>query len=145
MTKSIIFVSSILFLFVPSIAETAPLFPCTVTANANANTYIQTPSYAQYIPFDSALSFTDCTKTTAATIVVANPPQNPSPTAPVYMTLANSDSGPFTSSVLLVQGSTVITKANFPDWFSSSSTFTGLKLTTPGTPWVPSFISIVYY
>lgn len=133
------------FLSIAGVAVTAELSPCTVGAYANANTYIQTPSYAQYMPFDSALSFTDCTTTTTATIMVANPPQNPSPTAPVYMSLANSASGPFTSSVLLVQSSTVITKANFPDWFNTSATFNGVNIISPATPWVPSSISIMYY
>jgi hypothetical protein len=134
-----------IFLLTPGIGVTAQLCPCTVIAYANANTYIQSPSYSQYIPFDSPLTFTDCSTTTAATIVIANPPESPPPTAPVYMTLANSAAGPFTSSVLLVQGSTVITKANFADWFNASATFNGVNVTSPATPWVPYSITIMYY
>lgn len=133
---------SMFFLFPPGIALTAELSPCTVIAYANANTYIQAPSYSQQIAFDSPLTFTDCTTTTAATIIVSNPPQNPSPTAPVYMNLYGTTNS---TQLLLMQGNTVITKSDFPSWFSSAVTYSGVTITCPATPWVPSSITIMYY
>jgi hypothetical protein len=131
-----------ILLSIPSIALTAQLFPCTVIAYANANAYIQAPSYSQQIAFDSPLSFTDCTTTTAATIIVSNPPQNPSPTAPVYMNLYGTANS---TQLLLMQGNTVITKSDFPTWFSASATYSGVTITCPATPYVPSSITIMYY
>ena len=131
-----------IFLLTPCIGVTAQLCPCTVIAYANANTYIQAPSYTQQIAFDSPLSFTDCTTTTAATIIVSNPPQNPSPTAPVYMNLYGTTNS---TQLLLMQGNTVITKSDFPTWFSTSVTYSGVTITCPATPYVPSSITIMYY
>lgn len=131
-----------MFLLNPAIALTAQLCPCTIIAYANANTYIQAPSYSQQIPFDSPLSFTDCPTTTAATIIVSNPPQNPPPTAPVYMNLYGTTDS---TSLLLMQGTTVITKSNFPSWFSSTATYTGITITCSPTPYVPSSVTIMYY
>ena len=134
--------SFMIFLLTPCIGVTAQLCPCTVIAYANANTYIQAPSYTQQIAFDSPLSFTDCTTTTAATIIVSNPPQNPSPTAPVYMNLYGTTNS---TQLLLMQGNTVITKSDFPTWFSTSVTYSGVTITCPATPYVPSSITIMYY
>ena len=131
-----------IFLLTPVIGVTAQLCPCTLIAYANANTYIQAPSYTQQIAFDSPLSFTDCTTTTAATIIVSNPPQNPSPTAPVYMNLYGTTNS---TQLLLMQGNTVITKSDFPTWFSTSVTYSGVTITCPATPYVPSSITIMYY
>ena len=131
-----------IFLLTPCIGVTAQLCPCTLIAYANANTYIQAPSYTQQIAFDSPLSFTDCTTTTAATIIVSNPPQNPSPTAPVYMNLYGTTNS---TQLLLMQGNTVITKSDFPTWFSTSVTYSGVTITCPATPYVPSSITIMYY
>jgi hypothetical protein len=142
MTKSHFLGCIMLFLLIPNIAVTAQLCPCTIIAYANANTYIQAPSYSQQIAFDSPLSFTDCTTTTAATIIVSNPPQNPSPTAPVYMNLYGTTNS---TQLLLMQGNTVITKSDFPTWFSSTATYNGVTITCPATPYVPSSITIMYY
>ena len=131
-----------MFLLSPGIGVTAQLCPCTIIAFANANTYIQAPSYSQKIPFDSPLRFTDCTTTTAATIIVANPPQNPPVVGPVYMNLyGTTDSIP---DLLLMQGTTVITKSDFPTWFSATATYTGINLKC-SKPWVPSSITIMYF
>ena len=131
-----------IFLLTPVIGVTAQLCPCTVIAYANANKYIQAPAYSEQIAFDSPLSFTDCTTTTAATIIVSNPPQNPPPVAPVYMNLYGTTDS---TQLLLMQGTTVITKSDFPTWFSTSATYSGVTITCPATPWVPSSITIMYY
>ena len=128
-------------LFGPGIAIAAVLSPCTVIGYANANTYIQAPSYSQQIAFDSAVTFTACSTVTTATIIVANPPQNPPPTAPVYMNLYGASTS---TQLLLMQGTTVITKLDFLTWFPPTATsVTGVTITCPSTPWVPSSITII--
>lgn len=125
--------------------------PCQVIAFANANIYVQAPSYSQTISFDSTATVANCDSTnllSTATIIVANPPQNPPPTAPVYMNLAGTSNS---TQLLLMQGQTVITQADFPSWFPDNTTtpstarsFTGVTVTCPSTPWVPSSITIIW-
>lgn len=143
MIKITLFWGLLVFLSFPLIVPAAVLTPCTVIAFANANTYIQAPSYSQSLDFEGtspAVSLSGCTGVKTATIIVANPPQNPPPTAPVYMTL----NGTTTTSLLLMQGTTVITKDDFPTWFSTSATYTGVTVTSPATPWVPASITIIW-
>lgn len=142
--------------FTPVFAICGALNPCTVVATANANTLIQAPTYSVYIPFDTTpVTFGSCYESalnkgpTTATIIVANPPQNPPPTAPVYMSLNTSSSAAVAPQVLLSQGSTVITSTEdtdtFASWFpkgTSGTSFTGVTIYSPGTPWVPSSITI---
>ena len=142
MKKHQVLCSFMIFLLTPCIGVTAQLCPCTVIVYANANKYIQAPAYSEKIAFDSPLSFTDCTTTTAATIIVSNPPQNPPPVAPVYMNLYGTTDS---TQLLLMQGTTVITKSDFPTWFSTSATYNGVTITCSPTPWVPSSITIMYY
>ena len=132
------------FLLMPGIAITAVLTPCTVVAFANANTYIQGPGFSQTLSFEGAIpsvTLSGCNNLKTATIIVANPPQNPPPTAPVYISLAGTTT---TTGLLLVQGTTVITTDDFPTWFSTSATYTGVAITCPSTPWVPSSITIIW-
>jgi hypothetical protein len=132
-----------LFLMIPGIAITAVLTPCTVVAFANANTYIQGPGFSQTLNFEGdppSVKLNGCPALKTATIIVANPPQNPPPTAPVYMSLA----GATTTGLLLVQGTTVITTDDFPTWFLTTATYTGVTITCPSTPWVPSSITIIW-
>ncbi len=144
-------------LLIPVFAVCGALNPCTVVATANANTLIQAPNYSQYIAFGTAATFNSCYESTAnkgpttATIIVANPPQNPPPTAPVYMSLNTSSSAAVTPQVLLSQGSTVITSTTLTDafasWFpkgTSGTSFTGVTIYSPGTPWVPASITIIW-
>ena len=143
--KVIIFLGALFGLILPRVVSAAPLTPCTVIAYANANTYIQSPSYSQSLAFEGILpsvSLSGCPGVTTATIIVANPPQNPPPTAPVYMNLNGSASG--TNQLLLMQGTTVITKDDFTGWFSTTATYTGVTITCPSTPWVPSSITIIW-
>jgi hypothetical protein len=147
MKKITVFCSLIFFLIIPVKAPTAPLTPCTVIAYANANTYIQGPSYSVSLGFEGSptptpVSLSGCPGVTTATIIVANPPQNPPPTAPVYMSLNGAASG--TNQLLLMQGTTVITQADFPGWFSTATSYTGVTVTCPSTPWVPSSITIIW-
>jgi len=144
----------IVFLFTPGIALTKIWSPCTVIAYANANTYIQGPSYSQTISFDATATVANCNSTnliSTATIIVSNPPQNPPPTAPVYMNLVGGSGTSNSSQLLLMQGNTVITQADFPSWFpdntvipSTARSFTGVTITCPSTPWVPSSITIIW-
>jgi hypothetical protein len=141
--KIIFFLGTISSLILPSIALTAVLTPCTVVAYANANIYIQAPSYSQSVDFEGAgVSLSGCTGASTATIIVANPPQNPPPNAPVYMSLDGAAAG--TNQLLLMQGTTVITKDDNPGWFSTALTYTGVTITCPSTPWVPSSITIIW-
>ena len=144
-TKVLIFLGTMFGLILPNVASTAQLTPCTVIRYANANTYIQAPSYSQSLSFEdtpSGVTLSGCTGVTTATIIVANPPQNPSPTAPVYMSLNGAASG--TNQLLLMQGTTVITKDDNLGWFSTTATYTGVTITCPSTPWVPSSITIIW-
>lgn len=148
----------VLILFTPVFALCGALKPCTVVATANANTLIQAPSYSQYIPFVSPAEFASCYENdptaptikapTTATIIVANPPQNPPPTAPVYMSLNTTDKDHAVApQVLLPQGSTVITSGQFPTWFpgnDDATSFIGVTIYSPGTPWVPASITIIW-
>jgi hypothetical protein len=143
-------------LFLADNALTKIWNPCTVIAYANANTYIQGPSYSQTISFafDSTVNIANCNSTnllSAATIIVSNPSENPPPTAPVYMNLVGDTGTSNSSQLLLMQGNTVITQADFPSWFpdntvipSTDRAFTGLTITCPSTPWVPSSITIIW-
>jgi hypothetical protein len=141
--KVIIFLGVLFCLILPNVALTAELTPCTVIAYANANTYIQAPAYSQSLDFEgTGVSLSGCTGATTATIIVTNPPQNPPPTAPVYMSLNDAPAG--TNQVLLMQGTTVITKTNNTGWFSTSVTYSGVTIYSPSTPWVPSSITIIW-
>ena len=137
----------IFFLFIPTIALTAVTGPCAIVAYASGNSYLQSPSFTQYMGFaGGTVSFTNCASATTVTIIVANPPQNPPPNnAPVYIALAPSAGGTPSTQVLLVQGSqTVINAAsgNF-DWFTGS-TWAGVIITSPSTPWVPGSVTVIW-
>ena len=109
----------IIVILTPAMGIGGPLSPCTVVAYVNGNTYIQSPTYSVDIDFTNGDAvFTSCNDATTVTIIVSNPPQNPQPTAPVYMSLINATGGTYTSQVLLPQGTTVITSAASSDWFS---------------------------
>jgi hypothetical protein len=146
MNKSSVICLLVVFLFPPSIALAAPINPCAVVAYANGNVYIQAPSYSQTLLFDTTPTVVaNCDSAnllTTATIIVANPPQNPPPTAPVYISLYGITS----TQVLLMQGTTVITKFDNPTWFPGTSSIspTGVTITSPGTPWVPASITIIW-
>lgn len=143
---------------IPGFVLAGPKTPCTVIAYAYANTYVQAPSYSQDLTFDSSApaTFTRCYDEggaaptfwgpTTATIIVANPPQNPPPSAPVYMSL-NTAAGAVSPQVLLSQGTTVITSDQFPNWFPGTdytTVFSGVTIYSPSTPWVPSSITIIW-
>ena len=146
---SVSFIILVTVVLTPALAFGGALTPCTVVATANANTLIQAPGYSQSLDFVTNPVFTYCTGTSApttATIIVANPPQNPLPTAPVYLALNGAVSG--TSQVLLSQGSTIISSNQFSGWFPSVTTpapsFTGVTVYSPATPWVPNSITIIW-
>lgn len=149
MNKKNLLLSLIILLpvvFAPCLAIGGPLNPCTAIATANANTLIQAPSYYQALTFDVLPVFTNCFGVdgpTTATIIVANPPQNPPPTAPVYLSLTGADAA---SQVLLTQGTTVISKLQFAEWFPTTAVnpFTGVTIYSPATPWVPASITIIW-
>jgi len=146
--KDIFLFFSIFCLFVPTVALSSPTAPCNVVAYASGNSYLQSPSFAQNLPFyQTSLSFGTCVPTTV-TIIVANPPQNPPPNnAPVYMSLyvtAGSDTT-YTSQLLVTQGTTVITSSSAPNWFPpTTTTFTGVSIISPSTPWVPGSVTVIW-
>ena len=148
MSKYHIIFSLSLIILTPAMGISGPLTPCSVVAYANGNTYIQSPTYSVDIDFTTGDAvFTSCNDATTVTIIVSNPPQNPQPTAPVYMSLINATGGTYTSQVLLPQGTTVITSAASSDWFSSTGTvrsFSGVSIVSPSTPWVPSSITVIW-
>jgi len=141
--KGLVLCGLMVFLMVPSLAGTAQLFPCTIIVYANANTYIQSPTFSQWIAFDTQLNFNTnpCKSTTSATIIVGNPPQNPAPTAPVYMALADSATNYCAQQLLLMVGTTTITKSDFPAWFADG--WNGVVFFS-ATPWVPASVTIIY-
>ena len=146
MKKLMVLSLLVVFFFTPDIARTKEINPCAVVAYANANTYIQAPSYSQTLLFDvTPTTVANCDSLnllSTATIIVANPPKNPPPTAPVYISL----SGITSTQVLLMQGTTVITKSDNPSWFPAATSIapTGIIVTSPGTPWVPASITIIW-
>ena len=151
MFKYLVLCALMVLLLIPGVALTAILNPCTVIAFANGNAYIQSPSYSQSLYFDSMVSVANCDVNNllkTATVTVANPPQNPPPTAPVYLAL--SDGTTTTTQLLLMQGTTVITQADFTSWFPSTLTpttplsFDRVVVTCPSTPWVPASITIIW-
>lgn len=155
MIKSVFLCVLMVFVFIPGVSQTANpiLNPCTVIAFANGNAYIQGPAYSQSLYFDSTVSVANCDVNNllkTATIIVANPPQNPPPTAPVYLALGTTGAATTTTQLLLMQGTTVITQADFTSWFPSTSTpttplsFDRVVVTSPSTPWVPASITIIW-
>jgi hypothetical protein len=159
--SKIMFICCFVFLLIPCVAIAGPKTPCTVVATANANTLVQAPSYYQELFFTTPTDFSGCCDNatppttfwgpTTATIIVANSPQNPPPTAPVYMSLNTGTPTmvPISPQVLLSQGTTIITKAQFPNWFPLSTAcattiFTGVTVYSPGTPWVPASITVIW-
>lgn len=133
--------------FAPIQVNSGPLKPCVVVAYAVGNTYIQSPTYSQYLEFvGGAVSFTNCAVApTTATIVIANPPQNPPPTAPVYIMLSTAAAGTMSSQVLVTQGSQIVINNSLgnSDWFSGT-TWAGVTLFSPGTPYVPASVTVIW-
>jgi hypothetical protein len=148
MRKFSIIIVTIVLILMPAIGICGALTPCTVVATANANTLVQAPDYYQSLGFANNPVFTYCTGAnapTTATIIIANPPQNPPPTAPVYLALNGAVAG--TPQVLISQGTTVITINQFSGWFpsgTSTPSFTGVTVYSPATPWVPNSITIIW-
>ncbi len=147
---NLIFVTIVLILM-PAIGICGELSPCTAIGYVNANTLIQAPSFSQDFTFSPAPVFTNCYGSTSlgpttVTIIVSNPPQNPPPTAPVYMSLAGAGVPTGTSQVLLTGATTVISKSQFAGWFptAAATAFTGVTVYSPGTAWVPVSITIIW-
>ena len=141
---SVSFIILVTVVLTPALAFGGALTPCTVVATANANTLIQAPGYSQSLDFVTNPVFTYCTGTSApttATIIVGNPPQNPPPTAPVYMALADSTTSYCGQQLLLMVGTTIITKSDFPAWFAGG--WNGVVFFS-ATPWVPASVTIIY-
>lgn len=144
--KKALILSGVAIVLMSGIAMASPTSPCTVIGYANGNTYIQSPSFTQNLPFsNNPISFGTCVPTTV-TIIVSNPPQNPPPNAPVYISLYTTGTPTtYTSQVLLVQGTTVISSSSLSDWFPAAlSSVTGVSIVSPATPWVPASVTVIW-